>query len=221
MAEKPARKPTARKPRVATARAAATTPPVAERETSPVEAPVVPVVEAMTMEAAPVVEESIKTVTETVAPAIEPAASAAKDKIMEATNKAQAVLTEITERAKAAFTKGQSFAGEMTEFSKGNVEALVESGKIAAAGLQTIAQDSAEFGRKSFEQASTAFKGMAQVKSPTELAKLHTDYVRSAFDALVAETSRNTEAMLKLAGDVAQPISNRFAVAVEKVKVAA
>ena len=53
------------------------------------------------------------------------------------------------------------------------------------------------------------------------LFKLQSDYVRSAFDSIVAETSKNTEAMLKLAGEVAQPISNRVAVAAEKVKIAA
>ncbi|HVJ01836.1 MAG TPA: phasin family protein, partial [Sphingomonas sp.] len=58
-------------------------------------------------------------------------------------------------------------------------------------------------------------------KSPTEFFKLQSDYVRSAFDSYVAETSKTTEAVLKLAGDAAQPISNRFAVAVEKAKVVA
>jgi hypothetical protein len=38
---------------------------------------------------------------------------------------------------------------------------------------------------------------------------------------MVAQTSRGTEATLKLAGDVAQPISNRVAVAAEKMKVVA
>ena len=40
-------------------------------------------------------------------------------------------------------------------------------------------------------------------------------------DAMVAETSKSTELMLKLANDVAQPISNRVALAAEKVRAAA
>jgi len=59
------------------------------------------------------------------------------------------------------------------------------------------------------------------VKSPTEFVKLQSDYLRTTFDALIAETSRSTEAMLKLAGEVAQPISSRVALAAEKVKIAA
>ena len=41
------------------------------------------------------------------------------------------------------------------------------------------------------------------------------------FDTLVAETSKSTEMLLKLANDVAQPLSNRAAIAVDKMKVAA
>nr|WP_263973939.1 phasin family protein [Sphingomonas aliaeris] len=62
---------------------------------------------------------------------------------------------------------------------------------------------------------------MSAIKSPTDFFKLQSDYARAAFDSLVAQTSKNTETMLKLAGEVAQPISNRVAVAVEKVKIAA
>ncbi|MFX7060050.1 phasin family protein, partial [Acinetobacter baumannii] len=68
---------------------------------------------------------------------------------------------------------------------------------------------------------TAALKSFASVKSPTELFQLQSDYARSSFDALVAETSKTTEAMLKLAGEVFQPISNRFAVAAEKIKTAA
>ena len=64
-------------------------------------------------------------------------------------------------------------------------------------------------------------EAFAAVKSPTEFFKLQSDFVRGAFDSYVAEASKNTEAVLKLAGEAAQPISNRFAVAAEKVKTAA
>ncbi|MEO6215677.1 MAG: phasin family protein, partial [Sphingomonas sp.] len=81
--------------------------------------------------------------------------------------------------------------------------------------------DAADYSRKQFEGATAALKSLSAVKSPTDFFKLHSDYVRSAFDSVVAQTSKNTEAMLKLAGEVAQPISNRVAVAVEKAKIAA
>lgn len=151
------------------------------------------------------------------------APTAAKDVMMDTmktmTDKAQAMFTN--DQAKGAIEKGQKMFDEMNSFSKGNIEAIVESSKIAAKGIETMGQDAAAYAKKSFEEASTAVKTMASIKSPTEFMKLQSDYVRSAFDMMVAETSRSTEAMLKLAGEVAQPISNRVALAAEKVKIAA
>jgi phasin family protein len=142
--------------------------------------------------------------------------------IMETTiEKTQALFADFNERAKATVEKNTKLVADATEFAKGNVEALVESGKIAAKGFETLGQEAAEYSRKSFENATATLKSLSAVKTPADFFKLQSDYVRSAFDSVVAETSKNTEAFIKLAGDAAQPISSRFAVAVEKVKTAA
>lgn len=141
---------------------------------------------------------------------------------MEATiEKTKAMFAEFNDKAKAQVEKNTALVAEATEFAKGNVEALVESSKIAAKGFETLGQDAAEYGRKSFETATATFKSMSAVKSPADFFKLQSDFVRGAFDSMVAETSKNTEAFIKLAGDAAQPISSRVALAVEKVKAAA
>ena len=135
--------------------------------------------------------------------------------------KAKAMFADVGDRTKGAMEKGQKMIEEMSEFGKGNVEAVVESTKIAARGIEAMGQDAAAYTRKSFEGATAAIRTLAAVKSPTEFMKLQSDYARSMFDAMIAETSRSTEAMLKLAGEVAQPISNRMAIAADKMKIAA
>ncbi|TKD52318.1 phasin family protein [Sphingomonas baiyangensis] len=135
--------------------------------------------------------------------------------------KGQAMFADMNDRAKSAMEKNARIVEEMNDLAKGNIEAMVESSRIAAKGMESLGQEAAEYSRKSFEQASTTMKTMAQVKSPTELFKLQSDYFRSAFDMYVAEASKATEHMLKLAGDAAQPLSNRMAVAAEKVKMVA
>ena len=131
------------------------------------------------------------------------------------------MFTDMNDQAKTAVEKSQKLAAEMGDFGKGNIEAMVESSKIAAKGMETMGQDVAEYTRKSFEGMTATLKTMASVKSPTELFKIQSDYARSAFDAAIAQTSKNTEMMVKLTSDAVQPISSRFAVAVEKVKLAA
>jgi phasin family protein len=139
----------------------------------------------------------------------------------EATTQAQAVFADMNDRTKAAVAKSQKIAEELADFQKGNLEAIVASAKVAAKGFETMGQDAAELGRKNFESAQAALKSFAAAKSPTDFFKLQSDYAKSAFESLVAQTSKNTEASLKLAGDVFQPLSSRIAVAAEKFKTAA
>jgi len=128
---------------------------------------------------------------------------------------------DVNERAKTAFEKGAKLVEEFTDLTRGNVEALVASSKVAAKGAETLGQDAAEYGRKSFEEASAALRNFSEVKSATDFFKLQGDFARSAFDAAVAESARVSEAMLKIAGDVAEPITSRYAVAAERVKTLA
>ena len=194
--------------------------PVIEMAAEPAGSPEPVVPELLIPEPVLIVETSPPVAPATVA-TIQKEVTIMEANLKNAAEKAQTLFAEANERAKAAVEKGTKLFEEANEFSKVNVEAIVESGKIAAKGLETLGQDAADYSRKQFEGATAALKSLSAVKSPTDFFKLHSDYVRSAFDSVVAQTSKNTEAMLKLAGEVAQPISNRVAVAVEKVKIAA
>ncbi|MDB5703897.1 MAG: hypothetical protein JWN66_1013 [Sphingomonas bacterium] len=236
---KPAPAPVAVKVPVTPAPVAAKPVPVVAKIEPPAPAPVVveaapePAIELVAEPAVTTPELIVEAVIEPVIEAITPVAVEAPVAIIQkevktmeatiksATDKAQTLFAEANERAKAAVEKSTKLFEEANEFSKGNIEAIVESGKIAAKGLESFGQDAAEYSRKQFEGATAALKSLSGVKSPTDFFKLHSDYVRSSFDSIVAQTSKNTEAMLKLAGEVAQPISNRVAVAVEKAKIAA
>jgi phasin family protein len=134
------------------------------------------------------------------------------------TERFQAVFGDVNERAKTAMEKSTRMLEEMTELSKGNIEALVASSKAAARGVETIGQEAADYSRRSFEEASAALKSFAEVKSATDFFKLQSDFARSAFDSLVAETSKVSEQVIKLAGEVAEPLTSRYSVAAERVK---
>jgi phasin family protein len=125
------------------------------------------------------------------------------------------------ERAKVAYDKGSELAAEMGEFSKGNLEAVVESGKILVAGVQTIAKGQFEDGKAAVETMTADVKEMAAVKSPTEFVQLQGKLASRNFDAAVAQVSKTTEAWVKLANDVFAPLSSRASIAMEKVRKAA
>lgn len=170
---------------------------------------------------ADLVQEEVTVTDTTVNTAAQDSGAAANTATDAATKGAQALLGDMTGRAKDAMNKSATMFAELNSFNKGNIEAMVESGRIAFTGMQTLAQAQAAYVRKQFEEATAAAKTLATVKSPTEFVKLQGEFVRQQFDGMVAETSRSTETMLKLAGEVVQPISNRFALAAEKVRQAA
>jgi phasin family protein len=130
----------------------------------------------------------------------------------------QSMMSGINDKAKTAVEKSSKTMEELGDLTKGNLEAFVESSKIAAKGLESLSQGAAEYGRQSFEKSSATFKSFASVKTPAELFKLQSDLLAATFDTIATETAKTSETVLKLAGEIAQPISNRVALVSDKLK---
>jgi hypothetical protein len=130
----------------------------------------------------------------------------------------QTAMTEAQAKAKAAFEKSQTAMGEVSEFTKGNVEAIVESSKIFAEGCQEIGSTLAAESRTAFEAMTGDIKELAAAKSPTDFLKIQSDMLRKSFDSAVAYSSKNSETFLKLMSDAAAPLSGRVSLAVEKAR---
>ncbi len=159
-----------------------------------------------------------------IAPATEPTITELKERIMATAKKSpdlSTIVTEIKDKAKAAYEKGSSLAGEVGEFTKGNLEALVESGKILASGAQEIGRDYVDESKSAFETLTADLKKIAAVKSPTEFFQLQGELTRRNFDSAIAFGSKSSEKFVKLSNEAFAPISNRVSVAVEKISKAA
>jgi len=150
-----------------------------------------------------------------------------KDKIMATSKNAdfakgfQDAIADAQGKAKAAFEKSTASLGEVSEFAKGNVEALVESGKIFAAGAQSLGSTYVTESRAAFETLTSDVKELASAKNPTDFFKLQGDLARRNFETAVATGSKNSEALLKLVNEAFAPISGRVSLAVDKIKQAA
>jgi phasin family protein len=132
--------------------------------------------------------------------------------------KATTMFHDMTAKAKAAFEKTGDISKEAVEFQKANLEAVVASGKAAAKGLQDVTQHNVELGKKSWEATTAHMKSLAGMQSPVDLMKAQTEFARGQFDAIVSDFSKSTEFYMKLAGEIAQPIQNRYAAATEQLK---
>lgn len=138
----------------------------------------------------------------------------------EAKTRAETLTADFQAKSKEALAKTSKLAEEAVEFNKANLEALVEAGKIAAKNAEVLGQEGVTFARKSFEDTTAALKGYTAVKSPTEFFKLYAENSKKAFDAAVAQTSKTSELVVKMANDSFAPISNRVSVITSKMKAA-
>ena len=121
----------------------------------------------------------------------------------------QTLFADANERSQQFAKKGQKVAEELADLARANVEAVVEAGRVAAEGARSIGQDVVASSRDGVEQAADAIRSLAEAKSPTEYLQLQGEFARASFDRAVAETSKLTESLVKLAGEAFQPLSNR------------
>jgi len=121
----------------------------------------------------------------------------------------QSLFADAGERSQDLAKKSQKVAEELADLARANVEAVVEAGRVATEGARSIGQDVVAKQRDTFEQAADAIRSFAEAKSPTEYLQLQGEFARASFDRMVAESSKLTESMVKLAGEAFQPLSNR------------
>jgi hypothetical protein len=112
-------------------------------------------------------------------------------------------------------------AGQALAFGRGNVEALLRSGEILAAGAQDLSRQVLSLGQARFEAGIAGFKALTEAKSFGEAVKLQSELARSTVEKTVAETLSLTEATLKLVEQTAAPLTARVSEAVETLRPAA
>lgn len=129
----------------------------------------------------------------------------------------QSLFSDAGERSQEAVRRSQKAAEEFADLTRANVEAIVESGRVAAEGVRSLGQDVVASSRNGVEKAADAIRSLAEAKSPTEYLQLQSEIARTSFDRLVAESSRLTESFVKLAGEAIQPVSNRASANAERI----
>lgn len=155
-----------------------------------------------------------------------PTISQLKDKIMATTNtdftaKMKETAADMQTRMKTAYDKGTEMTKDVTEFHKNNLEAMVESGKLFAAGMQDMGRTAMETVKSDAETVTDDVKKIAGVKNPTELFQLQGEIARRNLDTMVSRASKSAEAWMKLANEAFAPLSTRASVAMDRFKTAA
>lgn len=142
---------------------------------------------------------------------------AAADRIAMLKFAAQSAATQFKDKTMAKTT---TLFTDYADFAKGNLEAVVASGKILFGGLQTFGASMAADSKAAVETFKADAQDLAAARTPTEFVRLQSDMLRRNWDTAVACTSKNGAAVVKLANETLEPIADRVNLAVDRVRKA-
>jgi hypothetical protein len=92
------------------------------------------------------------------------------------------------------------------KYGKEQLEVLTSSSSLVTKSLQTIADESAEYSKKSFENGSAFLEKLLGSKSIDGAIKVQLEYAKSFYDDHVAYVTRLTDLYSKLAKDAFAPV---------------
>ena len=130
--------------------------------------------------------------------------------------RATAGFADTQAKVKEGMEKAMKTAEELVAFSQGNLEAMVKSGQIWAAGVQDIGKQIAATAQASFDETMSTFKALSSVKSLKDAFDLQASLARSTLEKTLAESGKLTDASMKLTEQTLAPLTARVSLAVEK-----
>lgn len=100
---------------------------------------------------------------------------------------------------------------ELQAFGKNGFEAYVAATNAWTKGFQAMAQEAAEFSRKSFEKNSAAFEQVAAVKSFDKALEVQQALAKESYETLVAQVTKMNELAVATAKEAYKPFESSFA----------
>jgi phasin family protein len=97
------------------------------------------------------------------------------------------------------------------KFGKQGFEAFVASATAMTKGYQAMAQEMADFAKKSMELNAATFEKATHARSIERVAEVQQGYAKEAYDAFVAQSTKLGEIYQAAAKDAYKPFEAQFA----------
>jgi phasin family protein len=94
---------------------------------------------------------------------------------------------------------------EFQTFGKDGYEAFVASSTALTKGFQAIAQEAADFSRKSFEKSTAAFEKATAAKSIDKALEVQQTFAKESYETLVAQMTKFNELYINAAKEAYKP----------------
>lgn len=100
---------------------------------------------------------------------------------------------------------------DVQNFGKEGFEAWVASATAMTKGVQAVAQEVAEFSRKSLELSTQTFEKAATARSVERVVEVQQGYAKEAYEAALAQANKLGELYVATAKDAFKPFEANFA----------
>jgi hypothetical protein len=100
---------------------------------------------------------------------------------------------------------------EVQKFGKESVDASMNTFSTMSKGVQAIAVESVDYGKKAFEDGTAALEKLFGAKSVEKAVEIQQDYVKSAYEGFVAQATKMGELYVDLAKQAYKPYEGYLA----------
>ena len=100
---------------------------------------------------------------------------------------------------------------DFQKLGKDNLDTCVKQFGTVSKGWQTIATEVADYSKKSFEHGSAALESLLGAKSLEKAIEIQSDYVKTAYEGFVAQSSKMGELYTDLAKETYKPLEGMIA----------
>jgi phasin family protein len=106
---------------------------------------------------------------------------------------------------------------EAASFNSNNLDAAVQAVNVVAEGIKDVNQTVCNSIQQALQAAMSTGKAMMGVKNLRDLMELQSEYIKSTFDSVMADTTKISEIAVRCSSQAAEPLNARVTEVVEKV----
>ena len=100
---------------------------------------------------------------------------------------------------------------DIQKLGKDNMDVAMKQFGTVSKGWQAIATEFADYSKKSFENGSAALEKLLGAKSLDKAIEVQSDFVKTAYEGFVAQSTKMGELYTNLAKDTYKPIEGLMA----------
>jgi phasin family protein len=126
------------------------------------------------------------------------------------------VLTAARDTVQKTFPQATARFDELAGFQRANMEALFSASSVAMKGVESACEEMLAFNRQTIEDGVANAKKLLECRTVQDLIETQAETTRLQIEHMLAHGTKVTDIALKMAGDIAAPLQDRFSQAAER-----